>query len=72
MARDNLEPIKVVYRPDGCVDFCTTKAIAEGTALTQEELEEINLSYSSKVIDILDDDFWGDPCFTEPLWSNPK
>lgn len=72
MARDVDVPIKVIYRPDGCVDFCTTKAVAEGTALTPDELEEIGLSYSSKSVAILDDDFWSDSCFTEPLWSDPK
>jgi hypothetical protein len=31
----------IVYRPDGCVDFAATKAVREGTALTPEELKEL-------------------------------
>lgn len=44
----------IVYRPDGCVDFLTTKAVREGTALTPAELEELNLSYSSESLEAWD------------------
>lgn len=60
--------MKLVYRSDGTIDFEATKAVKEGTALTPEELEAVDLSYSSKDTDA---EFWGDSAFTEPLWSNP-
>jgi len=42
--------MKVIYRQDGCIDFQSTKAVHEGTALTPEELKEI----------ISEDDTWSD------------
>lgn len=60
--------MKIVYRADGCVDFSTTKAVHEGSALTPEELDELQLSFSSKDTD---EDFWADICWQEPLFSNP-
>lgn len=76
MSRDNLERIKVVYRPDGCVDFLTTKAVAEGVVLTPAELAEVDLSYSANALDTWErehspaEEFWGDSCWTEPLFSS--
>jgi hypothetical protein len=76
MKHDNLERIKVVYRPDGCVDFATTKAVSEGTALTPADLAEVDLSYSANSLDTWEreqtpaEEFWGDSCFTEPLFSS--
>ena len=63
--------MKVIYRSDGCIDFQTTKAVSEGTAISPKELEELNLSYSSKDLDVdwlHDGSFWDNP---DPKWSEP-
>lgn len=82
---------KIVYRPDGCVDFAATKAVREGTALTPEELAElgelvgdlldqeeepIGLQLNPQIVADIQarnksEEFWSDPCFTEPLFSHP-
>jgi len=60
--------MKLVYRKDGCIDFNATKAVHDGTAMTPEELEEAELSFASKETDA---EFWADPCWQDPLFSNP-
>ena len=42
--------MKVIYRQDGCIDFLSTKAVHEGTALTPEELMQV----------LSEDDTWSD------------
>jgi hypothetical protein len=49
-ARFQGDPVKVIYRQDGCIDFLSTKAIHEGTALTPEELMQV----------LSEDDTWSD------------
>ena len=67
--------LQVVYRPDGCIDFAATKAVKEGTALTPEDLcdlEEYLGDLSSLDLDPNEQataesyrEFWSDSCWTE-------